>query len=72
MGHRNNFVEPVFDFFKEAYKEFGDLTGRYYDFITEYNTENADTVFVALGSSVENIEAAVDYIKEKDSAPKTL
>ncbi len=61
-ARRNNFVEPILDFLQEAYDEFGKLTGRHYGFVTEYNTANADTVFVTLGSSAENIEAAIDYI----------
>jgi pyruvate-ferredoxin/flavodoxin oxidoreductase len=32
--------------------------------ISEYKTEDADTVFVSLGSAAENIEAAVDYLRE--------
>ena len=33
--------------------------------ISEYNTDGAETVFVSLGSSAENVEAASDYIAEK-------
>ena len=64
-ARRNNFVEPILDFLQEAYDEFARLTGRYYGFVTEYNTAEADTVFVTLGSSAENIEAAIDYVKEE-------
>lgn len=63
-ARRNNFVEPILDFLQEAYDEFGKLTGRHYGFVSEYNTANADTVFVAMGSAAENIEAAIDYIRE--------
>ena len=31
----------------------------------EYKTDDADTVFVSLGSAAENIEAAVDYLREQ-------
>jgi len=64
VARRNNFVEPILDFLEKAYDEFAELTGRQYGLISEYNCENADTVFVSLGSSAENIEAASDYIKE--------
>ena len=64
-ARRNNFVEPILDFLQEAYDEFARLTGRYYGFVSEYNTAEADTVFVTLGSSAENIEAAIDYVKEE-------
>ena len=65
VARRNNFVEPILDFFEDAYKLFGDLTGRYYGLISEYKTEDADTVFVSLGSAAENIEAGVDYLRER-------
>jgi len=63
-ARRNDFVEPILGFFEEAYAEFGRLTGRHYHLVDTVNTENADTVFVCLGSSAENIEAAIDYLKE--------
>lgn len=63
-ARRDNFVEPILEFLADAYAEWGQLTGRHYSFVTEYNTDDADTVFVSLGSSAENIEAAIDHIKE--------
>src|SRR6266567_837174 len=58
VARRNNFNEPILGFLKDAYAEFGRLTGRVYGFITEYKTEDADTVFVSLGCAAENIDAA--------------
>ena len=46
-------------------RDFAELTGRYYGLVTEYKTDDADTVFVSLGSAAENIEAAVDYLRER-------
>jgi len=63
IARRNNFVEPILDFLEEAWNDFGKLTGRYYGPITQYKTEDADTIFVSLGSAAENIEAAVDYLR---------
>lgn len=63
-ARRDNFVEPILEFLADAYAEWGHLTGRHYSFVSEYNTDKADTVFVSLGSSAENIEAAIDHIKE--------
>ncbi len=63
-ARRNNFSEPIADFLREAYREFGELTGRKYGMISTYNCENAETVFVAIGSAAENIEAVIDYLKE--------
>ena len=60
-ARRNNFTEPILQFLEEAYAEFGKLTGRYYGLITRYKTDDAETVFVSLGSAAENIEAAVGY-----------
>ncbi|MFV1989160.1 MAG: oxidoreductase, partial [Acidimicrobiales bacterium] len=68
IARRNNFSEPVADFLELAYREFAELTGRYYGSITEYKTEDADIVFVSLGSAAENIEAAVDYLRANDGA----
>ncbi|HTM15253.1 MAG TPA: 2-oxoacid:acceptor oxidoreductase family protein, partial [Terracidiphilus sp.] len=64
IARRNNFAEPILDFLEAAYKDFGDLTGRYYGLITEYKCDDTDTVFVSLGSAAENIEAAIDYLRE--------
>lgn len=66
-ARRHTFVEPILPFFETAFREFAKLTGRSYGLITEYNTKNADTVFISLGSAAENIEAAVDYLRERDS-----
>jgi pyruvate-ferredoxin/flavodoxin oxidoreductase len=65
VARRNHFTEPILQFFEDAYRVFGEMTGRYYGLVSEYKTEDADTVFVSLGSAAENIEAAVDYLREK-------
>ena len=67
-ARRNNFTEPILGFLQEAHAKFGRLTGRYYGLITQYKTPDADTVFVSLGSAAENIEAAVDYLRERRGA----
>lgn len=64
VARRNNFYEPIEGLLEDAWREFGELTGRYYGPVSEYKTNGADTVFVSLGSAAENIEAAVDYIEE--------
>jgi len=63
VARRNNFAEPILHFLEEAYKDFGELTGRHYGLVTKYKTDDTDTVFVSLGSAAENIEAAVDYLR---------
>ncbi len=64
-ARRNNFSEDILPFLESAYHEFSLLTGRAYGLISTYNCENAETVLVALGSAAENMEAVVDYLKEK-------
>ncbi len=64
VARRNNFAEPILEFLEAAYKDFAELTGRNYGLISEYKTEDAETVFVSLGSAAENIEAAVDYLRQ--------
>ena len=68
VARRNNFVEPILEFLEKAWDDFGRLTGRYYGPITQYRTDDADTVFVSLGSAAENIEAAVDYMRRTRGA----
>jgi pyruvate-ferredoxin/flavodoxin oxidoreductase len=64
VARRNNFTEPILEFLEAAYKDFGELTGRNYGLLSNYKTEDAETVFVSLGSAAENIEAAVDYLRQ--------
>ncbi len=64
IARRNNFAEPILKFLEESYEKFAELTGRRYGLITQYKTDDADTVFVSLGSAAENIEAAVDYLRQ--------
>jgi len=64
VARRNNFAEPILDFLEAAYKDFAELTGRNYGLISKYKTDDAETVFVSLGSAAENIEAAVDYLRQ--------
>jgi pyruvate-ferredoxin/flavodoxin oxidoreductase len=68
VARRNNFAEPILAFLEAAYKDFAELTGRNYGLISQYKTGDADTVFVSLGSAAENIEAAVDYLRQTRGA----
>src|SRR5436309_2847996 len=65
VARRNNLNEPILKFLEQTYDEFGRLTGRYYRLVTEYKTEDAETVFVSLGCAAENIEAACDYLRDQ-------
>ncbi|MDA1092597.1 MAG: 2-oxoacid:acceptor oxidoreductase family protein [Acidobacteria bacterium] len=68
VARRNNFIEPILQWLVESHAEFGRLTGRHYGLLTEYKTEDADTVFISLGSAAENCEAGVDYLREHRGA----
>ncbi|MHC4129501.1 MAG: 2-oxoacid:acceptor oxidoreductase family protein [Planctomycetota bacterium] len=68
VARRNNFAEPILGFLQEAYEEFGRLTGRDYGLVTKYKTDDADYVFISLGSAAENIEAAVDHLRQTRGA----
>ncbi len=68
IARRNNFADHVAGFLEEAFEDFERLTGRRYGMISEYRCDDADTVFVSLGSAAENIEAAVDHLREEDDA----
>ena len=64
VARRNNFTEPILKFLEESYERFAELTGRRYGLLSEYKTNDTDTVFISLGSAAENIEAAVDYLRQ--------
>ncbi|MFQ5740426.1 MAG: 2-oxoacid:acceptor oxidoreductase family protein [Acidobacteriota bacterium] len=68
VARRNNFTEPILGFLEDAYRQFGELTGRHYGLLSEYRCHDAETVFVSLGCAAENIEAAVDYLRERREA----
>jgi pyruvate-ferredoxin/flavodoxin oxidoreductase len=68
VARRNNFAEPILRFLEESHEEFGKLTGRHYGLLSEYRTDDADTVYVSLGSAAENIEAGVDHLRETQDA----
>ncbi len=68
IARRNNFSEPILGFLEEAYAEFAELTGREYGLVSEYRCDDAETVFFSMGSAAENIEAAVDDLREREGA----
>ena len=45
--------------------EFGDLTGRHYDFAEEYKMDDAEMVMVMLGSSAGTAKDVIDEYREK-------
>ncbi|MHB8872568.1 MAG: 2-oxoacid:acceptor oxidoreductase family protein [Myxococcaceae bacterium] len=65
IAHRTAFWEPILPMLEAAYEDFGRLTGRRYGLLSQYRAEDAETVFLSLGSAAENIEAAVDHLRAK-------
>ena len=55
-------VEPLA---RLAMKEYAALTGRHYDVVHPYRTEDAEYLLVAMGSAAENAEAVVDHLRDK-------
>lgn len=53
------------DVIKEVWEEWGKLTGRHYTAVEEYRTDDADTVFVTIGSFSELGMEVVDRMREK-------
>lgn len=49
----------------EAWKEFGDKFGRYYKPVETYKAEDAETIFVMMGSISETAMTAVDDMRSK-------
>lgn len=72
VAHRSEFCEPILPMLEAAYAEFGELTGRHYGLLSQYRCEDAETVLVSLGSAAENIEAAVDHLREKGEKAGTI
>lgn len=51
---------------KDVDKEFYKLTGRKYDFIEKYRTENADYIIVVLGSTAGTAKVVVDNLRKNN------
>ncbi len=49
----------------EVWKEFGDMTGRYYHPVETYRTEDAETLLVTMGSIGETASVAVDKMRDE-------
>ena len=50
---------------RDVSQEYGDLTGRYYDFAEEYKMDDAEMVMVMLGSSAGTAKDVIDEYREK-------
>ena len=50
----------------ETWKAFGDMTGRYYNPIETYRTEDAETLLITMGSFGETASVTVDRMREQN------
>lgn len=58
-------LENSLPIIKKVGKEFGDLTGRYYDVIEKYHTDDADYIIVAMSSTCGTTRVVVDELRER-------
>nr|WP_307991899.1 thiamine pyrophosphate-dependent enzyme [uncultured Niameybacter sp.] len=58
-------MEDAREIITEIFKEFGDLTGRYYTGVEAYKMEDAEAALFILGSSFGTAKVAVDHLREQ-------
>ena len=58
-------MSKVPNIFKEVTKEFAEISGRKYDVLEEYKTEDAEKVIVVLGSTAGTIKDAIDGMRDQ-------
>ena len=63
-AQRPFFFDHVQELTEQAFREFGDLTGRYYERVMTYRADDADYLIVGQGSIMPSAEAVVDYLRE--------
>jgi pyruvate-ferredoxin/flavodoxin oxidoreductase len=69
VARRNNFNEPILGLLGAGVRRIRSAYRAVLrSALTEYKTEDADTVFISLGCAADNIEAACDYLREQRNA----
>lgn len=63
MGHQMA-LTGAYEHILQVWKEWGDLTGRYYQPVEKYKTEGAKTLLLTMGCLSEVAEVAVDEMRE--------
>ena len=58
-------MEKASEAVKKVGKQFGELTGRFYDLLEDYHLEDADLVVIAAGSTAGTVKATVDELREE-------
>ena len=67
VDHRTHFVAEVPRFVREAMREYGELTGRRYAPVQSFMCDDADYVFVGLGSVTDDAEAVAAHLRTQGS-----
>jgi len=63
-AQRPFFFEPIAELAEQAFAEFAALTGRRYERVSGYRTEDADYLLLGQGSVIPTAEAVADYLRE--------
>lgn len=58
-------MDHAADVIRKVSKEYGDVTGRYYDLIERYRMDDAELAVVCIGSSAGTGKAAIDVLREQ-------
>lgn len=58
-------IANSFPVIKKVGREFRDLTGRYYDLIEKYHTDDAEYIIVAMSSTCGTVREVVDELRER-------
>ncbi len=61
--HRAHFANAVPELVRQAMAEYGELTGRHYSPVVSYDTEDADHVFVGMGSITDDVRAVLPHLR---------
>lgn len=57
--------QRAFDVVRQVSREFGELTGRHYDFFEKYRLDDAEIAIVAMGSTAGTAKDVVDQARER-------
>jgi pyruvate-ferredoxin/flavodoxin oxidoreductase len=63
VDHRTHFVNEVPRFIRQAMDEYGELTGRCYNPVQTFMSDDAEHVIVGLGSVTDDAEAVATYLR---------
>ncbi|MBE9568719.1 MAG: 2-oxoacid:acceptor oxidoreductase family protein, partial [Proteobacteria bacterium] len=65
VDHKTHFANEIPNFVRQAMDEYGALTGRCYDPVQSFMTDDAEHVIVGLGSVTDDAEAVAQYLRSQ-------